>query len=557
MQPARLAATLLALGSAVLCAQPPKLESPSPQPPPTPTIQTIVRLVVLDVVVTAGRGNPILSLKPSDFTVFEDNKPQHILSVVEHDHVDAPLPPLPHFTDPFRSVPAPLPPNTFTGHAPLPDDLPKTILVLDNLAFPDAPIFRAQLRAFLQRLPPSCPVAIFRIDWQGIHLIQDLTSDRPTLLKAASSQRLLPPGPIRTAYYRLDMPPVVELSHLLHSVPGRINLIWVGSSSMPAADPVSNPYPDPLFPDESLTGNPAVIERIFGETQRGLASDLSSALQYLGQDSAVLRLSRVAVYPVDARGLVGNSPPSDLLGGLPPEAPAFTTFQQGLLTSTCQGLRESAISSGGEAFCGTNDLASALTQAVTTGSHFYTLAYTPQNPDWNGAFRHIRIEVGPALHESAADKIYDWLNLTPRVVYRDGYYARDPAPRNPAHSTQTAAPDRTPRRLLSYSPKGDPHLPGNTHLPPLKLAMNFSIGGPWNMPFHVTITPSQGTQTIAPARSPHPATSSASPGARHPTACLPSTTRSTRRTFASSPETAASRTHSSSSPFSSETTAPW
>jgi len=67
-----------------------------------------------------------------------------------------------------------------------------------------------------------------------------------------------------------------------------------------------------------------------------------------------------------------------------------------------------AQATGGKAFFGSNDLAGALQQGIQEGSNYYTLAYYPQNPNWNGKYRQIRVEM--------AQK---GLSL----AYRRGYYA--------------------------------------------------------------------------------------------------------------------------------------
>src|ERR1700732_1351812 len=41
-------------------------------------IRTNTRLVVVDVVVTDSKGQPVPDLKPADFTLLEDGKPQKI-----------------------------------------------------------------------------------------------------------------------------------------------------------------------------------------------------------------------------------------------------------------------------------------------------------------------------------------------------------------------------------------------------------------------------------------------------------------------------------------------
>lgn len=70
---------------------------------------------------------------------------------------------------------------------------------------------------------------------------------------------------------------------------------------------------------------------------------------------------------------------------------------------------------GGHAFINTNDLSNAVQQAVETGSNYYTLMYTPNNVQWDGRFRAIKIKADqPGL----------------KLTYRTGYYADDPNDRN-------------------------------------------------------------------------------------------------------------------------------
>ena len=63
------------------------------------TFRAKTELVLVNVTVRDKNGNPVKDLKPEDFTVFEDNKPQHIVSfdlentdaVVSSSAAEAPL----------------------------------------------------------------------------------------------------------------------------------------------------------------------------------------------------------------------------------------------------------------------------------------------------------------------------------------------------------------------------------------------------------------------------------------------------------------------------------
>ena len=75
----RLSTLLLFLSATTL------LQAQTPQPSlPITTLNTRSQLVILDVVVTDTRQNPIHDLKASDFDILEDTAPQQIKSFEEH-----------------------------------------------------------------------------------------------------------------------------------------------------------------------------------------------------------------------------------------------------------------------------------------------------------------------------------------------------------------------------------------------------------------------------------------------------------------------------------------
>jgi VWFA-related protein len=58
--------------------QPPPQKDQQQQPPAPPTFRTGINYVRVDVIVSDKTGKPVDDLKPTDFEVFEDNKPQSI-----------------------------------------------------------------------------------------------------------------------------------------------------------------------------------------------------------------------------------------------------------------------------------------------------------------------------------------------------------------------------------------------------------------------------------------------------------------------------------------------
>jgi hypothetical protein len=99
-----------------------------------------------------------------------------------------------------------------------------------------------------------------------------------------------------------------------------------------------------------------------------------------------LNTSDVAVYPVDARGLVGAfaSHPSASMQ-------EFSTINT--VMGPIDGLRHVADWTGGRAFYNTNDLGAAIHRAVGDSEQTYVLGYYPANQTWDDKFRKIKVKV--------------------------------------------------------------------------------------------------------------------------------------------------------------------
>ncbi len=117
----------------------------------------------------------------------------------------------------------------------------------------------------------------------------------------------------------------------------------------------------------------------------------------------VLTVSRMAVYPVDTRGL-GIQP--DLVrrrGGFP--SPASHYFDHTNMDLVAE-------QTGGKAYYNTNDFTRVIEDVVRTGSSYYTIAYATNNTKWNGELRRIKVTRGPARCDLAAQRRL--LRLQPR-----------------------------------------------------------------------------------------------------------------------------------------------
>jgi VWFA-related protein len=97
-----------------------------------------------------------------------------------------------------------------------------------------------------------------------------------------------------------------------------------------------------------------------------------------------LNNAQVALYSVDARGLIG----------------AFT-YDRGrarvvtlsMVYDNLDILTITADETGGRAFYNTNDLARSLHRALDDAGHTYVLGYYPSHGRWDGRYRQIRVRV--------------------------------------------------------------------------------------------------------------------------------------------------------------------
>ena len=179
------------------------------------------------------------------------------------------------------------------------------------------------------------------------------------------------------------------IANHLAALPGRKNLVWISGS----------------FPIR------------FGYESFGSPDRLDFSDQIKRTDQAMAK-ANVAIYPVDARGLmvdspfkaetgnpVGGSGGAALAGGL-----AADSYARQETVGTMQVLADRT---GGRAFYDTNDVKSAIRSAVDDSSLTYNVGYYPTHNQWDGHFRPIKVQVkGTGLH----------------LRYRLGYFASSQEP---------------------------------------------------------------------------------------------------------------------------------
>jgi hypothetical protein len=143
--------------------QPKPADKPSANPaahpqPQSPTFRATTRLVVVDVVATNGKGEPVTDLDAADFAVLENGKPQQVSSF------NLQVPASPQVRDTEASIPElpQLQPGVFTNAPRYKKTSVWNVLLLDymNSQVTSQADLRQQLVKVLDKLPEE-PLAVY------------------------------------------------------------------------------------------------------------------------------------------------------------------------------------------------------------------------------------------------------------------------------------------------------------------------------------------------------------------------------------------------------------
>jgi VWFA-related protein len=395
------------------------------------TVQAQATLVVVDITASDDKHNAVHQLTSADFTILEDGQLQP-LKVFEE-----------HAAGPPAAIPAApkLLPGTFTNYSPVPPRGALNVLLFDKLNTPITAqsYVRGQVLKYLKEAPSGTHIAIFALT-TDLKMLQGFTSD-PELLRSMveGKKNSLKGSPLMNNQTEGDNPgdddpeldavrdsmnsqgpdaatilanlqqfeaeqqafqlrlrqiytlnALNELARYMSNLPGRKNLIWFSGS-----------FPINILPDGDLQNPFTIVDSADGEFR---------------QTVDLLSRGQVAVYPIDARGLMVapmyNA--SSTGSGFARNPRAFGNADARWNQKTNgehDTMREMADETGGKAFVNTNGLTEAVASAIEAGSNYYTVAYSPSNEKWDGGFRRIQVKI---------DK--------PGVAlgYRRGYYADDP-----------------------------------------------------------------------------------------------------------------------------------
>ncbi|HLW52374.1 MAG TPA: VWA domain-containing protein [Candidatus Angelobacter sp.] len=401
-----------------------------------PLVRSTTNLVVVDVIVSHN-GRFVKGLPKEAFRVVEDSQEQEVKSFEEHGPDNA-----------GSGAKSELPPNTYSNVPESPANA-INVLLLDSINTPisDQAYARRKILEYLQTVPAGTRIGVFTLA-SRLRLVQGFTTDSTVLLAAVTkvmpTQSLALPGPqgesaadrfsalpnmqnnlaglsgmdqvIQSLHefeadeqanlidrrVQITLDALKQLALYLGALPGRKNVIWFSAS-----------FPLSLSP--------------------GMAFDPFKSLHAYGpqlqQVSDLLTASRVAVYPIDARGLITapmpvrqNRPAAVPVGAgrtgmIDPNAFPSDPSQSGDRNNAeLATMLQLAEETGGIASYNNNGLKQALARAIDNGSSYYTLTYSPEDRKFDGKFRKIHVKLSGH-------------NYT--LTYRRGYFADGPS----AHST--------------------------------------------------------------------------------------------------------------------------
>lgn len=405
-----------------------------------PTIRVSTQIVLLDATVVDAKGRPVEGLTKNDFRVFEDDRPQTILSFE---------PPREHALPEDSQMPGKIldvnRPEEF-GSAPV------SIFVLDemNTHFADSSYGVRSLRSYLERSPARLPqaTALFAVNNSHFQLLQGYTTDRDLLLRSLAAHKVMYAWKLENSHSvgdevidRLDLSlaALEQIAQNSGSLNLHKNVVWIGAG-FPSIDP------SPLTPENR--------------------DMLQNALQHA---SDVLLQARVALYAVDP-----TSTAASVTEVTDPMQVAFMSATEGGSARMSDPFDHGADFdklaplSGGRVVRGLNNVDQQIGLSVRLGASFYTLGYRPVDKTLEEhRFRKIKIVC---------------LRPGTTVLSRQGYYSGLPSTTMMARDTvqydlnnaATASVPLTALQVTNVSKASDTY---TLHVTSTKLTWSAAVNG--------------------------------------------------------------------------------
>jgi VWFA-related protein len=350
------------------------------QESPQGTLSVTSRLVVLDVVVVDRSGKPVTNLDRSLFSITEDKVPQ---TIRDFDPPSGHL--MPVSNDAVVHSVADLPK---IGQAPV------NVLVFDEVDTPfhQLAYARPMMEKYLKAQPAVLPVPTLFVaaGYSRMVVLHDYTQSRADLLESVQKHTAdldftqivntlnggaggSENGLVKT------LGAMLQIAQSVAGIPGRKNVIWVGTGYNKAYD----------LNHMSETDHDKVVAKIKQVTDKMLQA-------------------RVTLYIIDPGGPIkADDPTEDTLdpSNVSSSGSAIGDFGDNM------GMNTFADNTGGRVLGGRNDLDAQVAQVSQEGTEYYTLSYVPGGESEAAQpFRKIKVVVNvPGL----------------RVITREGYFTSE------------------------------------------------------------------------------------------------------------------------------------
>ncbi len=441
MRSSRSAAVLLLIGLLNPCVAPfAKAQAPAGTASPSvasgqhqqeEVLRTNAFSVLIDLVVT-DKNVAVHGIDPRRFHIYEDGREQAITYFEEHKPSGS--------TTPMQR--RTMPPHYYNNLPQNPPSSAVNVLLLDGLNTPlgDQASVRKQMVEYVKTIAPGTTLAIFTLS-SRLRMVQGFTSNIDRLVTALNSAKTLPKQSValdsgngnggngfdsaignlvmmsapedtiaaiqgfESDYIAMQtdrrvlitLEAMQQLARYLSAVPGRKNLIWFSGS-----------FPIVLGPDPGTQS----------------LKNVKSYADQVRATSDLLSAARVAVYPVDASGMMSLSALDTSDNGLSSTAggngtPSFARNNAQAMTGAVNShftMEQIAADTGGKAFFNTNGFKAAIASAIADGENYYAIGYVPESKNFNGDFRKIKVKVDSSKYD---------------LEYRNGYYADPPGKGNP------------------------------------------------------------------------------------------------------------------------------
>jgi VWFA-related protein len=405
LRPCRRAAIPLALLIGIarfgFAQNPPVPPSPEEQPQqPKYSVRVTSELVLVNVVVRDKKGNLIRALKKEDFALFEDGKRQAISSF-DFENVDALA--MPGTAEPTVSGAATESSGLLRPSGPTQlnaRDRRLMLLFFDFSAMEPEDIERSvdAAKKFVQtRMQPADLVALASLA-TNLRIDLDFSDEKSRVLGALSA-------------YTSGQGQGFD-----NGATGSAEGAAETGGAFTADDTDYNTF----SADRKLLALQSIMQALGKISQKKSLIYFSNGISQSGVDNqSALRTAtasavraNVSIYPVDIRGLqafaAGGEAQNASLHGQSAYNGAAVLNDLTNNANTQETLSTLASDTGGKAFFDSNDFGAVFSQVQKDTSVYYVLGFTSGNPQKDGRFRHLKVQ----LNRSDL-----------KLEYRSGYYA--------------------------------------------------------------------------------------------------------------------------------------